>query len=159
MAAEQRPPVAPASIAFALCPQVALYASPDVDALAQGNGLENLAQLLKPWQGSVERGEHLHIMQILAVLTQSCWLAVTLRTSTFVSHQVPVLPLLIDDSRDLVRTELDAIFLDDLATSFERKVPEWLESRELLDVGRDGNEEHWRNSRSRQAHYDCRLSD
>jgi hypothetical protein len=57
MAAEQRPPVAPSSIAFALCPQVALYASPDVDALAQGNGLDNLAQLLKPWQGSVERGK------------------------------------------------------------------------------------------------------
>lgn len=57
MAAEQqRPPVAPYVVYHAFRPQVAIYSSPDVDKLAAGNGLRNLAQLLKPWEASVERG-------------------------------------------------------------------------------------------------------
>jgi hypothetical protein len=57
MAAEQqRPPVAPRIIYHAFRPQIAIYSSPDVDELAKSNGLQNLAQLLKPWESSVERG-------------------------------------------------------------------------------------------------------
>ena len=54
--ADQKPPVAPSIVTHALRPQVAIYTSPDVDDLARSNGLANLAQLLKPWEGSVERG-------------------------------------------------------------------------------------------------------
>lgn len=58
MAAEQqRPPVAPYIFYHAFRPQIAIYSSPDVDELAAANGLGNLAQLLKPWEASVERGE------------------------------------------------------------------------------------------------------
>ena len=53
---DQRPPVGPAVIVNALRAQIAVWNSPDVDDLAHANGLANLAQLLKPWEASVERG-------------------------------------------------------------------------------------------------------
>ena len=54
--ADQKPPVPPPVVVHALRPQIAVYASTDVDDLAQSNGLAHLAHLLKPWEGSVERG-------------------------------------------------------------------------------------------------------
>lgn len=53
---QDRPPVAPPIVSYAFRPQIALYSSPDVDDLAKANGLPNLAQLLKPWETSVEKG-------------------------------------------------------------------------------------------------------
>lgn len=69
---------------------------------------------------------------------------VTLRTSTFVSHVVPVFPLLIDDARDLVHTELDALFLDGLSESITKRVPQWLESMDSIDVHDDSDEDLWK---------------
>lgn len=69
---------------------------------------------------------------------------VTLRTSTFVSHVVPVFPLLIDDCRDVVHTELDALFLDGLSESITKRVPEWLKSMDPIDVRDDSDEDLWK---------------
>ena len=66
-----------------------------------------------------------------------------LRTSTFTSHVVPVLPLLIDDSRDLVHTELNAVFLDDLSTSIGKRTSDWLDGMDSLDV-RQGDGKFWK---------------
>lgn len=68
---------------------------------------------------------------------------VNLRTSGFVQHTVPVLPLLLDDSRDLVHTDLDALFLDNLTTSVEKRVPQWLDGMQELDVGEGGDHDLW----------------
>lgn len=69
---------------------------------------------------------------------------VTLRTSTFVSHVVPVFPLLIDDVRNIVHTELDALFLDGLSESITQRVPEWLESMDPIDVHDNSDEDLWK---------------
>jgi hypothetical protein len=70
------------------------------------------------------------------------------------SHTVPVLPLLIDDSRDLVHTDLDALFLDYLTTSVEKKIPQWLDGMEVLDVGEDGDEDLWKEGATCYALHD-----
>ena len=57
---------------------------------------------------------------------------------------MPILPLLIDDSRDLVHTELDALFLDDLGTSIEKRTSGWLDGMDVLNVGEGGDEDRWK---------------
>lgn len=73
---------------------------------------------------------------------------VTLRTSTFASHVVPVFPLLIDDARDLAHTELDVHFLDSLAESITQRMPGWLASMDLIDVHDDCDRDLWKEGKS-----------
>ena len=54
--AEQRPAVAPESVRNAFRPQIAVFASQDVDDIARDNGLNSIVELLKPWEKSIERG-------------------------------------------------------------------------------------------------------
>jgi hypothetical protein len=66
---DHKPPIAPSIVVHALRPQIAVYASSDVDDLARANGLANLAQLLKPWETSVERGsaaDRIHMQSTLS---------------------------------------------------------------------------------------------
>lgn len=79
-------------------------------------------------------------------------ITVTLRTSTFVSHTLPSLPLLIDDSRDLVHTELDAAFLDSLTTSVERRTKGWLDHMDIIDVGEGGDHDLWKEGQCQNLH-------
>lgn len=83
---------------------------------------------------------------------------VTLRTATFVSHVVPYFPLLIDDSRDLVHTELDALFLDDLSESITKRVPGWLEKMELIDVNDSSDKDLWKEGKLAVHIYTYRVS-
>jgi hypothetical protein len=57
---------------------------------------------------------------------------------------VPALPLLIDDARDIVHTELDALFLDSLSESITKRVPTWLEQMDTIDVHDNSDEDMWK---------------
>lgn len=57
---------------------------------------------------------------------------------------VPVFPLLIDDARDIVHTELDALFLDSLSESITKRVPEWLEHMDPIDVHDNSDDDLWK---------------
>lgn len=61
---------------------------------------------------------------------------------------MPVFPLLIDDVRDLVHTELDALFLDNLSGSITKRVPEWLAPMDSIDVHDDIDQDLWKEGTS-----------
>lgn len=140
--------MAPLTITRALRPQIAIFSSEDVDEIARSNGLDNLAHLLKPWESSVERGEpastRARRYHSVSLKTSVSHAPVNLRTSGFVSHTVPVLPLLLQDHSELVRTELDALFLDNLTVSVDKRTHGWLQHMPTLELGDGGDHDLWR---------------